>query len=183
MVLKYNLILDELNDALGKSNFDQLDSFVSQIQTSERIVVYGAGRVGLVMKSFSMRLNHLGLKSYFLNDSNMPKMNKSDLLIVGSGSGSTPSIATIVDIAFRNKIKIICITADENSEIAGNSSFLLIINAPTKNSDISSINSIQPMTTLFEQALLIVLDSLVLNLMESLHETHDTMVKRHNNLE
>jgi D-arabinose 5-phosphate isomerase GutQ len=39
------------------------------------------------------------------------------------------------------------------------------------------------MTALFEQSLFIFLDSLVLSLMQMLKESHDSMLKRHNNLE
>lgn len=65
MNLSYDKVLNEIQTTLSKSNFGDLIVFIEKILTCEQIVVYGAGRVGLVMKSFSMRLNHLGLKSFF----------------------------------------------------------------------------------------------------------------------
>ena len=183
MELSFDKVVNEIQATLSNSNFSELKLFIEQILISEQIVVYGAGRVGLVMKSFSMRLNHLGLKSFFLDDSNIPKMSSKDLLIIGSGSGKTPSVATIVDIAEKNKLSIICITADRDSMIANSSLAVLFINTQTKDSDIKLRTSIQPMTTLFEQTLLITLDSIVLVLMSKLKKTHETMLLRHNILE
>jgi 6-phospho-3-hexuloisomerase len=183
MNLDYEKVLNEIQATLSKSNFSDLKLFVDKILTCEQIVVYGAGRVGLVMKSFSMRLDHLGLKSFFLGDSNVPKVNDKDLLIIGSGSGRTPSVKTIVDTAEKNGLNIICITADKYSAIANSSVSVLIIDTQTKDTDLKLRSSVQPMTTLFEQALLITLDSIILMLMSKLNETHETMVLRHNILE
>lgn len=183
MHLSYDKVLNEIQAALSKSNFSDLKLFVEKILTCEQIVVYGAGRVGLVMKSFSMRLNHLGLKSFFLGDSNVPKINKKDLLIIGSGSGRTPSVKTIVDTAEVNGLNIICITADKNSTIANRSVSVLVIDTQSKDTDLKLRTSIQPMTTLFEQTLFITLDSVILMLMSKLNETHETMLLRHNILE
>ena len=183
MNLSYDKVLNEIQTTLSKSNFGDLIVFIEKILTCEQIVVYGAGRVGLVMKSFSMRLNHLGLKSFFLGDSNVPKVDNKDLLIIGSGSGRTPSVKTIVDIAETNGLDIICITADKNSAIANSSVSVLFIDTQAKDTDLKLRSSIQPMTTLFEQTLLITLDSIILMLMSKLNETHETMTLRHNILE
>ena len=183
MMLRYDKVLNEIQTALSKSNFKDLNLFVEKILTCEKIVVYGAGRVGLVMKSFSMRLDHLGLESFFLGDSNVPKVDNKDLLIIGSGSGRTPSVKTIVDIAEKNGLDIICITADKNSVIANSSVSVLFIDTQTKDTDSELRLSVQPMTTLFEQTLLITLDSIILMLMSKLNETHETMMLRHNILE
>ena len=183
MNLSHDKVLNEIQTALAKSNFNDIKLFVETILTCEQIVVYGAGRVGLVMKSFSMRLAHLGLKSFFLGDSNLPRVGNKDLLIIGSGSGKTPSVKKIVDIAEENGLSIISITADKNSAIANSSVSVLFIDAQTKDGDLNLRSSVQPMTTLFEQALLITLDSIILILMSKLNETHETMILRHNILE
>jgi D-arabinose 5-phosphate isomerase GutQ len=57
------------------------------------------------------------------------------------------------------------------------------IKAPSKTKSIEGFASIQPMTTLNEQCLGIFFDALVLDLMEKMKETHDTMWARHSNLE
>ena len=180
---QYKLVLKEIESVLEKSDFTQIDSFASTIINSKKIVVFGAGRVGLVMKSFGMRLNHLDIDSYFLGDANVPKLGPDDLLLIGSGSGNTSSVANIVEIATKNKIKVMCITANRESRILKHSCNYILLNCQTKESLGEQRFSKQPMTTLFEQSLSIFLDSLVLILMALKKETNESMLERHNILE
>ncbi len=178
-----SLIIKEIENCLENSDFRQIENFMKIILAAENIIVFGAGRVGFVMKSFSMRLNHLGLNSFFLCDSNVPASGYRDLLIVGSGSGTTKSVSEIVSLAKQNNLKIICVTANPNSTIAKDSLATICLQAPTKYDLMIPRFSKQPMTTLFEQTLFITLDSIVLKLMEKLNQNHDSMSERHNVLE
>ena len=183
MQLNYKVILNELDQALNTSDFTDLQSFVEKISSASNIVVFGAGRVGLMMKTFAMRLNHLGLNSYFLGEINLPATGKGDLLVIGSGSGNTQSVVSIVQIAQSKGLDVICVSSNVNSKIAGLSSSLIYLNCQTKESLAQPKLSIQPMTTIFEQSLLIFLDALVLKLMEALDENSESMSKRHNVIE
>ena len=183
MILKYQRILDEIHHCLSNSNFASSDSFIESILNSQTIIVYGAGRVGLAMRGFAKRLRHLGLNSFYLEDSTVPSTGVGDLLIIGSGSGSTQSVLTIAEIAKANQLQIISITCNPNSPIAALSSSIIVLNAPSKTSEKIPYQSIQPMTTLFEQTLMITLDSLVLEIMDLIGEDSITMQKRHNVIE
>jgi 6-phospho-3-hexuloisomerase len=145
--------------------------------------VFGAGRVGLMMKTFAMRLNHLGLNSYFLGEMNLPATGKGDLLVIGSGSGNTQSVVTIAEIARSKGLDVICVSSNTDSKIVNLSSSVIHLNCQTKESVNEPKLSIQPMTTIFEQSLLIFLDALVLKLMETLGEDNESMSKRHNVIE
>lgn len=181
--LRYDKVLEEISGVLQSSNFEDLEEFSKSIVRAEKIVLFGAGRVGLAMRAFAMRLMHLGINSYYLGDINVPKIGGKDLLIIGSGSGNTPSVATISEIANRDRVKIILITTNPESRVGKLSDHSIVLSAQTKESDSKNRSSIQPMTTLFEQSLGIFLDSLVLSLMDELNESHETMVERHNKLE
>jgi len=183
MKLNYNIILSELDNVLKTSDFTDLHNFIRKITSASNIVVFGAGRVGLMMKTFAMRLNHLGLNSYFLGEMNLPATGKGDLLIIGSGSGNTKSVVSIAQIAESKGLDVISVTSNVNSKIAGLSSSLVHLNCQTKESVAEPKLSIQPMTTIFEQSLLIFLDALVLDLMETLEEDNESMSKRHNVIE
>ena len=183
MEKEFRLILEEIENCLENSDFHQLKNFIEIILSAENIIIFGAGRVGFVMKSFSMRLNHLGLNSYFLGDTNVPASGRKDLLIVGSGSGTTKSVSEMVSLAKKNNLQVICVTANPNSTIAKNSSATIFLKAPNKFDLMIPRFSKQPMTTLFEQSLFITLDSIVLKLMEELNQNHDLMSERHNVLE
>jgi 6-phospho-3-hexuloisomerase len=183
MALNYKGVLEEVGRTLNTSDFSDLQNFIDKIINARKVVLFGAGRVGLMMKTFAMRLNHLNLDSYFLGDVNLPKTGLGDLIIIGSGSGNTKSVVSIAEIAKKNKLDVIAITANSHSRIANLSTSLINLNCQTKETGLLPRNSIQPMTTLFEQSLLIFLDSLVLELMNKLNEDHDSMSKRHNVIE
>ena len=183
MRLHHKDILGEINLALEELDSETCESFINIILKSNKIILYGAGRVGFAMKGFAKRLRHLGLESYFLDDVTLPFMGPGDLMIIGSGSGSTPTVKVVAELAKNNGLDLILVTAKSNSPIAKMSSCSIIINVPSKGDVNDHASSIQPMTTLFEQALFITLDALVLNMMQMLGESNESMKRRHNVIE
>ena len=57
------------------------------------------------------------------------------------------------------------------------------LEAPSKTKMINDIVSVQPMTSLNEQCLAILFDAIVLKIMDKIGENHESMWKRHSNLE
>lgn len=183
---KIKLIIKEINLVLKNIDAYQVNLFLNEVLNAKTIVVSGAGRMGIAARGFAMRLGHLGLKAYTVGDSTLPSIRKKDLLIVCSGSGETQTIYDLVLIGKQHGARIVLISTyiDHNkSRMAKIADTILVINAPTKIKQINGFVSIQPMTTLNEQCLTIFFDALVLMLMEKLNETHETMWKRHSNLE
>lgn len=183
MEYSIDIVLKELELVFESSDFSQSGLFIDEILAADKIILFGAGRVGLIMKCFSIRLNHLGINSYFLGDSNVPKTGEKDLLIVGSGSGNTLTVTDVTELAITNKLTVISITANASSFIATNSKYIIKLNTQTKSSINSGIESKQPMTTLFEQSLLLTVDALVLMLIKSTGQTNQSLGMRHNNIE
>ena len=97
--------------------------------------------------------------------------------------GETQTIYDLTSIAKKNGAKVFTITSNTNSRIGHLSDETLILNAPSKTKNVDGLTSIQPMTTLNEQCLTILFDSIVLNMMDITGETHDTLWNRHSNLE
>jgi 6-phospho-3-hexuloisomerase len=183
MKQKIDQILSEISQVLSKVNDAEVDAMISQIQKAEKIVVCGAGRVGMAIRGFGMRLGHLGLNAYTLGDSTVPGISEGDLLIVASGSGETQTIVDLVQIANKNGCSIVAVTGNPESSIGKLASVVVKIEAPSKTKEVIGFKSIQPMTTLNEQSLGIFFDALTLKLMENMGETHETMWARHSNLE
>ncbi|HJJ46223.1 MAG TPA: SIS domain-containing protein, partial [Methanocorpusculum sp.] len=61
-------------------NQDEVASFIDGILQAKRIYVIGAGRSGLVAKSFAMRLMHTGFISYVVGETITPAVAEGDLL-------------------------------------------------------------------------------------------------------
>jgi 6-phospho-3-hexuloisomerase len=110
-------------------------------------------------------------------------MGHGDLMVVGSGSGATKSIVGLAEIALGQDLRIALLTATRESPLSQMAHAAVVLNCPSKNSEAGSIKSQQPMTTLFEQAAQIYLDSVVLDLMAMLSVSADEMEMRHNVIE
>jgi len=178
-----NNILLEIKITLSKINQVQVDTLVQSILSSKKIIASGAGRVGMAVRGFVMRLKHLGLDAYMIGDANVPALNQDDLFLVCSGSGETQTIFELVSIANRNQSRVALITGNPNSRMGKLADVILEIKAPSKVKKVEGFTSIQPMTTLNEQCISLFFDALVLRLMQELGETHETMWARHSNLE
>jgi 6-phospho-3-hexuloisomerase len=176
-------ILTEIKTVLTKVDQAQVDTLVRDILAARRIIASGAGRVGMAVRGFVMRLKHLGLDAYILGDANVPSLKEQDLFLVCSGSGETQTIFELTAIANRNQAKIALITGNPASRIGKLAQTIVEIRAPSKTKQVEGFASIQPMTTLNEQSIGIFFDAVVLRLMEELNETHETMWERHSNLE
>ncbi len=111
-------------------------------------------------------------------------MNHNDLLIVGSGSGETLSLVSITEKAKNLGVKMVLFTIDDLSTLAKKASRIIKISAPSPKLQKSiNLDSIQPMGSLFEQSLLITLETIVVLLMERLGLDSEIMFKNHANLE
>lgn len=177
-------ILDELGETVGHVCNDSAEKLADAIIDAQTIFVAGAGRSGLAMKSFAMRLMHLGFDTYVVGEVVTPSITEKDLLLIGSGSGSTSSMVTNANKAHAIGATICLVTIHENSPIGKLAEAILTIPAPSpKVARNLGFHSMQPMGSLFEQSLLLILDAIVLLLMKQTGKTPELMFTRHANLE
>ena len=176
--------LQELGRALGSIDERSVAALLQALRGAKRIFTAGKGRSGLQMRGFAMRLMHLGLQTFFVDDVTTPGIRKGDLLLIGSGSGRTPSLVGYAQKAKSLGAKIALITVDQASPIAEQADVVVLLSAPTpKAQQQITSQSIHPMGTLFEQALGLFSDLVILLLMEELDIDADEMFARHANLE
>jgi 6-phospho-3-hexuloisomerase len=162
-----NVVLEELRSVLSQVSSADAERFVQGLLSAKKIFVCGAGRSGLAAKAFAMRLMHFGLDAHVIGETTTPDYGPSDLLVVCSGSGETGSLVSIADKAKRIGGSTALITIVPGSTIARAAGCCVQIPAPSpKTNSGAVVTSIQPMGSLFEQALLLFLDSAILRLME-----------------
>lgn len=178
-------ILGELTDNLRYVNDEQLSKLINAILSADHIFTAGAGRSGLAMKAFTMRLMHLGLSVSSVGEMSTPHSRKGDLLIIGSGSGETESLAAMAKKAKKNGVTIALITTNEESAIAKLAEVVVALPgiSPKLENESLKMTSIQPMGSAFEQISFLVYDGIVMELMDRMSETSDTMYLRHADLE
>ena len=177
-------ILGELDRTLAAVSDEKARELVELILSADKVLTAGAGRSGLAIKAFTMRLMHMGLDAYVVGETVTPNLTDRDLLIIGSGSGATGSLVVMADKAHAIGARIALITIDDQSPIAGLADVVLAIPAPSEKLRRElGFTSIQPMGSLFEQSLLLVLDAVVLMLMAKSGKDSGRMFERHANLE
>ena len=183
-------VLAEIDEVLSSINADSLNQLVNSILKNDEVKVlgYAAGRMGSGLKAFVMRLNHLGIKASFFGDNYVPPMNSNDVFICCSNSGSTKSVLSVLEI-FKAKAQgtVISFVGNENSKMAELSD--IVIKFKTCNGglnsadDPSKINSIQPMTTLTEQAMFVLFDIITMMIIDRKGIDIKDTKKYHSNIE
>lgn len=179
---KRNEIAKELVELMAKVDEKQIENFMKQINCANRIFTAGMGRSGFMMRGFAMRLMHMGYKTYVVGETTTPAILEGDILVIGSGSGKTSGLVAMANKAKDLGAKVALVTSNDKEGIATMAD--AIIKLPTQAKDKSdSGSSIQPMGTLFEQGLLLVCDSIILDIMDKIDTTGSEMYKNHANLE
>ncbi|MDE0002941.1 MAG: 6-phospho-3-hexuloisomerase [Rhodospirillaceae bacterium] len=180
-------ILDELRRTLNQISCEEVAVLVREVTGARRLFVAGAGRSGLVMRSFAMRLAQLGRHAHVVGETTTPSVESGDLLLIGSGSGVTDRLVLYAGKAAEVGARVAAVTAEPASPTARLADVVVVIPAPTPKSPQKTgghgNRSHQPMGTLFEQSLGVMLDACVMLLMARLEETERGMEGRHANLE
>jgi 6-phospho-3-hexuloisomerase len=159
------LILGELARALAAVDERQVEAAVDALCGANRVFVIGVGRAFLSLQAFAKRLNHLDIPATHVGAIDEPAITERDLLVVGSGSGES-----VVPVAIARKAKslgarLLYVGSNPESTIASIADLILRIPCRTKLDRPNEIPSEQPMTSLFEQALLLLCDALSLLIM------------------
>ncbi|MBN2554150.1 MAG: 6-phospho-3-hexuloisomerase [Spirochaetales bacterium] len=174
----------EIDAALNGLDPGPCDRLAEAILRSKRIFLAGMGRSGLIMRSFAMRLMHLGLEVHVVGETTTPAIAGGDLLLIGSGSGETESLLAMTRRAKALGIDVALVTVHPDSSIGALADLVVRVAATTpKSSKPSAAASIQPKGSLFEQILFLICESVVLRLMEIRGIDAEGMFLRHANLE
>lgn len=171
-------VLQELQRTLGGVCERSVAEVVDAIERAEKIFVCGAGRSGLVLRCFTMRLMHLGLDVHFLGEITTPSAAEEDLIIFGSGSGQTASLVARAEKAQEIGCAIALLTSSKDSALGRRAHHVIEIPRPTVD-----FVSFQPMGNWFEQAMLLTSEIIVMMLMSNMGITSQEMFKRHANIE
>lgn len=175
----------EIRDCLDAVSDQAVEQAVEDILSAGKIVLAAAGRSGAALRAGAIRLRHLGLDAYFIGETSTPPLGPGDLLIIGSGSGRTQSVLAQAEKARQAGTMLLLFTIHPASPLAESADTVVVIPAssPKAEGPAQAKTSIQPMASLFEQCLFLLMDALVILLMHRLGATSEDMFKRHANLE
>ena len=177
------LVLTELDMALSAIDEGEAERFADELIASRRVFVVGVGRVKLSLLAFVKRLNHLGISATYVGAIDEPAIGREDLLVVGSGSGETAIPVAIARIAKKIGVRLVHIGSNTKSSVSEMADILVRIPCRTKLAYADEIDSVQPMSSLFEQSLLLFLDITALMIIEKKKINWKDLWHTHANLE
>ncbi len=179
-------------DSIKDHEVEKMINTLIDAYGDHKILVMGAGRSGLVGKSFAMRLLHLGFQVYVLGETIVPRISEGDVVIAISGSGRTKLIVTAAEAAKQVGAKIIAITSYPDSPLGRLADVVVVVPGRTKiateedyfTRQILGIHEpLAPLGTLFEDTAMIFLDGVVVGLMKKLGKTEEDLRNAHANIE
>ncbi len=106
----------------------QLDALAQAIVDAKRIYIAGWGRAGNCIKILAMNCSQMGLTAHICGDNTTPSIHEGDLLVVGSGSGNTKTIALIAQQAKDYGAKLALISGNPESTIGKIADINVVIN-------------------------------------------------------
>jgi len=184
---KTNLYIGALQELMGV--FDKLDDSavdhaVQMIADANNVVVFGGGRERLQIMGFAMRLYHMGQKIAVEGDMTTPPVGKGDLFIVTVGPGEISTALALLRVAKEAGATILVLTAQPKGRAAEYADYVLHLPAQTMADDQGDHKtSILPMGSLYEGALFILFEIMVLKLTTHLNISAEDMRANHTNLE
>lgn len=173
----------ELSEVIDKIDMVQVNQIIEALATAEKIVLYGVGREGLMMKALAMRLYHMGLDAHVAADMTTPPVGENDLLVVSAGPGYFSTVEALMITAQKSKARVVCFTAEPEGVVPKQADLVVVLPAQTMAVDTTSPSSFLPMGSLYEGTQYLFYEYLVLLLRDYKGISPEDMRSRHTNLE
>ncbi|MDY6914343.1 MAG: SIS domain-containing protein [Planctomycetota bacterium] len=168
-------LLDRIAAVMKKVDWKNFMELGRMLPQAKRTFVTGAGRSGLVARSFGMRLMHAGLPVFIPGETITPAAGAGDLLVAISCTGETGFTDYIARRARQLGADVVVLTGDADSPLAADADKVIFI--PVVATDIVVRAAV------FEHAASLCLDAVFNVLAEQLRLDLDEYRRRHANLE
>ena len=176
------MALAEIRAPLLAMDDDTVARLADEVLAARRIVIYAMGRELLSLRAFGMRLVHHGLDAHIAGDVTTLPVGPGDLVLMSVGPGDLDMSRAMAGLARKAGARLAIITAQPEGAVSEMADALFVIPAQTMADDIGS-DSILPMGTVYEIAMLIFVDLVAVQIRESTGQTLDQVRARHFNLE
>ena len=160
-----------------------VDRLCDELLAARRIVVFGMGREGLMVRALAMRLVHLGLDAHVVGDMSTPPVGRDDLFLTSVGPGTLSTVEALLAVARRDGARTLVVTAQPDGPAPRAADTVFHLPAQTMADDGGTSPSVLPMGSLFEAAELLLFDLVSILLRERTKQSSEQMRARHTNLE
>ena len=155
-----------------------------------RVFVHGVGREGLMMRALCMRLAHLGLPAHCVGDVTAPPAAGGDLLVASAGPGAFSTVDAICGVARGAGARVLLLTARPEGEFPRRQADV-VAHLPAQTmadeeeaaAESAPSRAKLPMGSLYEGAMFVLFEMVVLELARVLGQSPAQMRARHTNLE
>ncbi|RLM66741.1 hypothetical protein C2845_PM16G17100 [Panicum miliaceum] len=159
-----------------------------------RVFVHGVGREGLMMRALCMRLAHLGLPAHCVGDVTAPPAGGGDLLVASAGPGAFSTVDAICAVARGAGARVLLLTARPEGDFPPRQADVVAhLPAQTMADEEEAAKATEtesapsraklPMGSLYEGAMFVLFEMVVLELARVLGQSPAQMRARHTNLE
>ena len=173
-------IMEEIIEVIEKVDEEHLKGALKYFVKERRIFVDGEGRSGFQAKGFAMRLMHLGYNVYVIGETITPSLKIGDVYISVSGSGTSRGVLGNTERAKNLGLTVLTVTSKKDSPVGKLSEY--VIEVPGKVKDDDNKSSIQLLSSLFDQSVHIVLDTLCLLISQKDNMDRETVKNNHINI-
>lgn len=178
-----NQVTNECLETMARVSPEVVEEYMTLVEGADRVFFVGVGRVLLSLQAIAKRYNHLGIKCAIVGDITEPAITDKDLLIIGSGSGNTMFPVGIGAKAKEIGAKVVHIGSNPQGKVGEYSDLFVQIPAASRYKLANEVESLQPMTSLFEQCLLLFGDITAGMFIEKHKLDLDSLWQYHANLE
>jgi 6-phospho-3-hexuloisomerase len=123
------------------------------------------------------------LDAQVVGDMSCPPLGAGDLLIVSAGPGAFATVQALIGVARSAGARVLVFTAQPTGACAQAADAVVDVPAQTMADDQRAQAAVLPMGSLYEGALYVLFEVLVLALRDGLGESAGSMRARHTNLE
>lgn len=147
---------------------EQISKLLEMIFKSRHIFVVGAGRSGLIVKSFAIKLARLGFDINVVGETVLAHPERGDLLIAVSDSGETTFTVKAASIAKRLGTSIVALTSHPESTLGKEADVVITLSGWKEplpeggRMEEMSDNALSSASTLFEVSATIFLNSIAM---------------------
>lgn len=157
-------VLAEITRVATAIDRTEVNGLATSLLAADRVFVTGEGRSGFMAKAFAMRLMHLGIGVFVIGETTTPAIQSSDTVVAVSGSGTTGGTVRVAEQATALGATLWAVTTDPGSPLGALAAGHLVIPAATKYRRAGEAPTIQPLSSLFDQATHIALDVVCLTI-------------------
>jgi DNA-binding MurR/RpiR family transcriptional regulator len=127
--------IKSIEDTLSVIDRGEVAKAVKALRASDRIVFFGVGASGLVCQDAEQKFSRINMMCHTYTDGHgmltaATLLNKGDVAIFVSNSGSTVEILDTLEITKKSRARVIAITKYNKSELADQADIVLSISTP-----------------------------------------------------